>query len=142
MTGPSLAECPVTAELRELLSGQLSPDRAEAVEEHVESCPICLAHLAVLPVEGPLIQAIRKGLPEAAPLSAELSLFDEHLVLVLAENGIAGIPLQDLEASHIDQDLADRERVLSLEMSRRAQIEDYAPQWEHHESQQRMLAVS
>lgn len=99
MTGSTPPECPGTVELRELLSGHLPPDRAEAVEEHVETCPICLAQLAVLPIENPLVREMRKGLPAAAPLSAELvplvnRLTDMHPTLNKRSGGsteVAGI---------------------------------------------------
>ncbi|QJW99569.1 protein kinase domain-containing protein [Frigoriglobus tundricola] len=70
MTDPT---CPQTVDLLALLSGHLPPDRADAVEAHVEGCPVCLARAAGLPVENPLVREIRCGLPRAAPVPNELA---------------------------------------------------------------------
>lgn len=88
MTDPSPPPCPGTVELRQLLSGRLPPDRADAVEGHVESCPACLAQMAVLPVDNPLIREIRNGLPAVPPASPpgldDLVLRLKHLHPTLA----------------------------------------------------------
>ena len=70
MTDPA---CPQTVELRALLSGRLPPERADAVEAHIEGCPVCLARASELPVESPLVREIRCGLPRAAPVPNELA---------------------------------------------------------------------
>jgi hypothetical protein len=76
--------------------------------------------------------------PFAIPIRAiDMSLFDEHIMLVLEENGVAGIPIGDLEAPNFN--FPNLDTVRSHDMSRRAQIEDYAPRVEHYNSRQGMV---
>jgi hypothetical protein len=80
--------------------------------------------------------------PLVIPMEAiDMSMFNEYLFLVLAENGIAELPLRDLEVSPVDQVATDRESRHSVEMSQHAQMEDFAPKWERYESQQEMAGV-
>jgi hypothetical protein len=75
--------------------------------------------------------------PLVIPMEAiDISIFDEHLFFVLAENGIAGLPLRDLEVGPIDHIATDHESRRSVEMSQHAQMEDIAPEMKWYESQQ------
>jgi hypothetical protein len=79
--------------------------------------------------------------PLVIPMEAvDMSLFDnEHLFLVLAENGIASLAIKELERQPFNHDTTDYESRLSIEMSQKTNVEDFVPSWERHDIQHGML---
>jgi WD40 repeat protein/tRNA A-37 threonylcarbamoyl transferase component Bud32 len=58
--------CPRPADLELLVLGHLDPDEITAVQEHLARCPNCLATVAALDVEDPLVRAMRAPVAASA----------------------------------------------------------------------------
>jgi anti-sigma factor RsiW len=59
--------CPCAADLHEFVRGEMAEPAAQDIEEHLKSCPECLATLDGLPAGDALAEAVRAcrtGLPE------------------------------------------------------------------------------
>lgn len=82
--------------------------------------------------------------PLVIPMEAvDMSLFDnEHLFFVLAENGIASLAISELERRPINYDPTDNEGRLSIEMSKKANLEDFVTKWQRHDIEQGVMAVA
>lgn len=87
-------------------------------------------------------QGTPKSHPLVLPLEAvDMSLFgNQYILLVMASNSIMGVKIGDLEKQHSDYVGEARLNETSIEMSRKAEMEDFAPDWQSHDVQQGVLA--
>jgi hypothetical protein len=77
------------------------------------------------------------------PMEAvDMSLYeDEYILLVMAANAIMNVPIGDLEtatAAHLGGAMLPG---ISVEKSRRTNVEDFVPAWESRDVQQGMMAA-
>jgi hypothetical protein len=70
--------CPDPALWRQFQLGLLPEEEAERLQQHLEGCSACLAHLEAAPPQDPLVDALRPPAGAAAPPSEAPTV--SHLV--------------------------------------------------------------
>ena len=79
--------------------------------------------------------------PLVLPLEAvDMSLYDEHVLLVMATNAVSTLMLTALDKQPFDQFTDGGMPRPSLAMSENIELEDFVPDWEHHDVRQSVLA--
>src|SRR5439155_6435102 len=75
----SALTCPDTAALKKLVLGQLAPDEIASLQEHLSQCPTCLATVADLPTDDPLLHAMQAAPATAGPEEEAIERLIERL---------------------------------------------------------------